>query len=96
MVSDEEIDADPEAFTCESCPVADALADLETDPDNAAAWRLFQQTVNRFTIDAHLVAETVRRATSGLDDAAYADLMARFAIVYEAVCPPPQRETTET
>ncbi len=69
--------------------MADALAGLEGDPENLAAWAMFQKVVNRFTLDTSLVGIALERATREADPDDFADLLARFEILYDALCPPP-------
>jgi uncharacterized protein (UPF0276 family) len=88
FASDEDVEADCEAYDCEACPVADALADLHDDAENERAWRLFHRAITRFSMDTGAVVVLLERLTKDLDAEEFSELMARFAIFYEAVCPP--------
>lgn len=64
---------------------------LDDDPDNAEAWRLFTQTITRFSSDLHLAGVLVQRVTEGLDPEHLLELMHRFSILYDVFCPPPDK-----
>lgn len=93
LLTDEaEQDEDPEAFTgCETCQVA---AHIETmDRANREAWSLYRQVVSRFTMDTQAVPVVLQRLTADLDADEFAETLARFEILYDAVCP--KRQTGE-
>lgn len=71
------------------------MRDLEADPINAEAWRLFQTTVTRFTVDTQTVALVLTRIAGDWPGDAFADLLARFSILYDVVNPP-RAEDAET
>jgi hypothetical protein len=77
-------------YDCATCPVAAQAAELEADAANAEAWRLFTQTITRFSSDLHLAGVMVDRMTAGMDPEDFADLMRRFGILYDVLCPPPE------
>lgn len=95
FASDEDVEADTEAYVCESCPVADALAELETDPACEEAWRLYRQTVNRFTIETHSVAVPLRQLAAERSPEDFADLMERFQLLFDTLHPAPAQESQE-
>jgi hypothetical protein len=72
--------------------VAEARADLHEDAENVAAWKMFQQVMSRFTVDTHAVSTVLERLTSDMDGRTFADLLERFAILYDALCPAPERK----
>ena len=87
-MDEDEADADPEPYDCDACPVADALAELETDQANVRAWSLFRQCCSRFTFDAHVVGVVYQRMTGELSAEEFIDLTARFALLYDTLHPP--------
>ena len=76
--------------------MADALHELHDDPENAKAWRLFHQIVTRFSMDTNSVAVVLERLTKELDADDLMELMARFSVFYDAVCPPQPNAAEET
>jgi hypothetical protein len=73
--------------------VRDAIEGLW--PENAEAWRIFQQVVTRFTVDLHAGNEVLRRATAHVDDVEeFGALMDRLSLIYELVYPPPTPSTS--
>lgn len=90
MASDAEIEGDLDAFDCDRCEVADALAALEEDPANLRAWRVFQTAVTRFTVDTHTVDRALMVATVDLDAETERDLFERLAVLYDTFHPPPE------
>jgi hypothetical protein len=59
-------------------------------PENAEAWRIFHQVVSRFTHDLQAGGEALRRLTAGVTDVDdYEDLLARLALIYDLLYPPP-------
>lgn len=92
FVSDEEVEADPQAFRCETCPVADQLAALDDDPANAQAWRLFHGIVNRMTVDTQTVAWRLERATAEMSADEIDELLARFRLLYDVLSPVPTHD----
>jgi hypothetical protein len=82
---------DEDLYDCQTCPVAAHLAELATDPDNAAAWDLFHQVVTRFTGDTFMTGIVFQRLTRRLDDDTYADVLKRCEILYDALCPAPEK-----
>lgn len=86
----DEIEAEPDAYDCETCPVREAVGALW--PENIEAWRLFQVAVTRFSVDLHLVGEIVRRLTAHIDDAEdAAAVLTRLSLIYEWLYPPPAK-----
>lgn len=70
--------------------MADHLAELDEDRENAEAWRLFHKLFSRFTVDTHTAAVLLEKliAERETDDAF--DLMDRFTLLYETLHPPPK------
>jgi len=90
FVSDEE--ADGEIHNCETCAVADMLADLDDDPDNAEAWALFHRTFTRFTVDTHVASVLLTKLISEREPSEALELVDRFAVLYDALHPPPEKK----
>lgn len=85
---------DPEAFDCETCPTAQALGSL--DEPNREAWRIFRLLASRFLVDLHAGGHVLDRLTADLDVEQFEDLMQRLRILYDVLCPVPQRPATES
>jgi hypothetical protein len=94
FVSKEDAEAGREegVYDCGSCVVAEQWTALASDPQNADAYRIFQQTVNRFTVDTHTAATILERLTEHLGPVAYADLIDRLGLLYDVLCPAPERK----
>jgi hypothetical protein len=90
MADDATLETDPELFNCETCPVADALAEIEADRPNCEAWRLYEQAVNRFTVDTHCVPLAVKAVMGERSSEDIADLLERFAVLYSIANPAPE------
>lgn len=92
MASDEALDEDPDAYSdaqCEGCAVRQAIEDL--DAPNRDAWSLYRQIVTRFTVDAQVVPLALSRLTADRDPDAFAELLDRFAVLYDALSPPKEQ-----
>lgn len=72
------------------CPVADMLADLEADAENADAWRWFHRVFSRFTVDTHVAHVLLTRLIAEREFEDASELMERFTILYDALQPPPE------
>lgn len=94
--TDEDVEGDSEAYDCDDCEVSQYWQDLEADAANLDAWRLFHQIVGRFTIETHATGIALERLTVGLEPEAFADLLDRFAILFDVMCPPSSKEQTDT
>lgn len=91
FVQDEdEIARDTEQYVCETCPVADNLARLDDDPENADAWRLFHKLFSRFTVDTHTASVLLEKLIAERDTDDAFDLMDRFTLLYDTLHPPPK------
>lgn len=88
FASDEEIRTDLYAYNCETCAVADALAELEADPANLRAWQIYQQVATRFNADVTATGLVLQRLTAGMDDEEFSDCMQRLAMIYDILQPP--------
>lgn len=73
--------------------MADAFATLETDADATEAWGLFQRIFTRLTFDAHAVPVVLHKLAGERHPDDFADLMERFSILYDVLCPP--QDTTK-
>lgn len=62
---------------------------------NHEAWRLHQQIVTRFTMDAQAVGMVLLRLTAGFSRDTFAELLERFTILYDALHPPTERPTED-
>ena len=94
MASDAEVEEDPDAYTrCDECPVAEQVGGL--CGENLAAWRQYRQVMTRFSVDTQSVPVLLRWACEELDADGREDLVARFALLYDALCPPPERKASE-
>lgn len=72
--------------------MAKQWTDLATDPANFEAYRIFQQAVSRFTVDTHTAPAILGRLTEHLGPEAYADLLDRLGLLYDVLCPAPERK----
>jgi hypothetical protein len=94
LASEEDIEQDPDVYTrCDECGVAGQIDGLCAE--NLAAWRQYREAVTRFAVDTQTVALVIQRCTADLDRDEFADLMERFAVLYNALCPPRQQKTSE-
>ena len=85
FADDEALEAEPELYNCDGCPIIAAVEDLE--PSNAEAWALFQRLATRFVVDAALVPEMFRRLTEDYSVDDFDDLTERLALIYDIVMP---------
>lgn len=91
---DDAIDEDPEMFSrCDQCPVAAQIEAL--DGVNREAWHLFRQVVSRFTVESQAVNVVLQRVTADRSLDEFTELLARFEILYDAVCPPREPRESE-
>ncbi len=81
---------DAEAYDCDACPVADALAELDEDAENLEAWRVFHRCVTRFSVDTHTTSLLLDGELRGRDPADVPDLMSRLTLLYDILHPPPE------
>ena len=86
--ADDELLGQPELFDCATCPVAEHCDAL--DPENRAAWSLYQQMAKRFVVDVGIGAEVFRRLTEAEDAETVCDRVQRLAIIYDVLSPPPE------
>lgn len=86
MVDEETAEEDSEAFDCETCPVADALADL--DGPNSEAWEFYKKVVTRLSADLYMGGVVLGSLTKGMDPDDFDDLWRRLTILYNALNPP--------
>jgi hypothetical protein len=70
--------------------VADRLAELDHDADNAEAWSLFHRCVSRFTVDTHITSVMVARELADREVHDAYDLLERFTLLYDILHPPPE------
>ncbi len=88
--TEEELEEDPEAYLgCEDCPVAQQIDGL--DAQNHDAYRLYQQVVTRFAVEAHAIPLALSRITEDLSQDEFTDLWERFGVLHDVFCPPPER-----
>jgi hypothetical protein len=71
--------------------VAQSLGSL--DEDNQRAWTIFQRLQSRFLLDHHASSVALDRLTRDLSHADCADLFDRLRVLYDIVCPPPERKS---
>lgn len=59
-------------------------------PENAEAWRLFQQTVTRFAADLQLTSAVLARLVPDgeMDAETFGELLERLSVIYEWLYPP--------
>lgn len=62
---------------------------LEQDRDAHDAWTLFHRVFSRLTVEAHVAGIALEKVAGDRDPDSFAELMARFGIIYDALCPPP-------
>jgi hypothetical protein len=86
LCDDETVEEDPEIFDCEECPVAAALATLDTD--NRAAWNLYRKVITRLSADLAAGGVVLDRLTRDLGSDDFDATWRRLMILYEAICPP--------
>lgn len=92
LASEEEQEHDPEMYQgCDTCPVAEHIEGL--CGENQTAWREYRQVVTRFTLETQSVALVLDRITTDLDRDAFEDRIERFAVLFDALCPPPESKT---
>lgn len=72
--------------------VAQKWTELAADQKNADAYRIFQQTVNRFTVDTHTAPAILGRLTEHLAPEDYGELVDRLGLLYDVLCPAPERK----
>jgi len=86
QTSDEEIvRTDPSVFNCETCAVRSAIEAL--DSVNAEAWGHFRRLCTRFLFETKSTPVALARITESLDAEDCAELLQRFAILYDAYYP---------
>lgn len=91
---DAEQEADPDAYSqCDECPVAMQIDGLCAV--NKRAWKMYRRVLSRFAADTHAIPLVLHRVTADLDLDDFADLMDRFAILYDVLCPPPAGQGTD-
>jgi len=69
------------------------LAELDDDADNAEAWALFHRTFTRFTVDTHVASVLLTKLIDSRESEAAMDLVERFALLYDALHPPPEKKS---
>ena len=87
---DAELDADAEAYNCETCPVAEQLAHLDEDQANGEAWRVFHRIFSRFTVDTHIASVVLEHVLAGHETEDTLTLVDRFTLLYDILHPPPE------
>lgn len=70
--------------------MAAALDDLEADPVNARAWRLYHQCVNRLSVEGGAVGFLLSRLARDLDEDEFADLVDRCVFAFDVFNPVPE------
>jgi len=90
FVTDEDRESEPEAYDCETCPVADALYLLDADALNRKAWSLYQQTVSRFTVEGHALGVVLEKLTADCDQDEFEELLARWTFAFDTCNPLPE------
>lgn len=63
---------------------------IELDAENQEAWAVFQAVLTRFTVDTHTVGLALAPVLDARAPEARADLLARLALLYDALYPPPK------
>lgn len=58
-------------------------------PENHHAWTLFHQCATRFLADTHAGGVALARLTADLSAEEFSDLLERFNLLYDVLCPPP-------
>lgn len=89
MVDEETAEDDADAFECETCPVAEALASL--DGPNRRAWQLYNTVVTRLAADLHAGGVVLDRLTRELDPDDFEDCWGRLTMLYHAINPVKRR-----
>jgi hypothetical protein len=79
-------------YDCGTCEVAKQWTALASDPQNAEAYRIFQQTANRFTVETHTAPVILGRLTEHLGPEAFSDMVDRIGLLYDVLCPAPERK----
>lgn len=85
LVEPDVLETDAALFDCDTCAVAQALADLW--PENVVAWTFFHRLSSRLVRDTHLAGELLRSYTADWDPDAIADLIDRLALVHDVLVP---------
>lgn len=87
LTADEDLEDDPDVCEdCNECPVAHWIDTL--DAPNREAWRLYRQVVTRFTVDAQAIPLVLSRITADYDVDSFTELLDRFAVLHDVMCPP--------
>lgn len=60
------------------------------DAQNYEAYRLYQQVVTRFAVEAHAIPLALQRMTADWSLDEFADLWDRFGVLHDVFCPPPK------
>lgn len=85
------IEGDPDQFDCENCPVAERVAEL--DSENREAWGCFQSVTCRLTMECPgLVVPVFSKLVEDKSPVDAADLLERMGKIYDTVCPPPAQD----
>ena len=70
--------------------MADVLAELDDDPQNAEAWAMFHRVVTRFSVDTHTAGVMLTHELTEKTQEEILDLFARFTLLYDILHPPPE------
>jgi hypothetical protein len=81
-----QIEAEPELYQCDTCPVA-AFPD-RLSPENRFAWGIYHQTCTRLAGEGHALGEVLRRFTAPLTDEEFEDCWVRLNILHDLLSPP--------
>jgi hypothetical protein len=87
MVDEETLDADPDLFLCDECPIIEQLQAL--DPFNAQVWNLYRQIVTRLASDLHAGSAIVERLTRDMTRDEFEETWRRLVLLYDTLQPPP-------
>jgi len=61
------------------------------DAENARAWRVFQQVARRLVMDWQLAPLVLEWAMADVPETDRLDVLARLAVIYDAMAPPPPK-----
>jgi hypothetical protein len=94
LATDEDLDINQgdDCYDCGLCPVADQISDLHADRANTEAWDLWRRTMSRFTFDTHTAGLVLAHLESDVTAQTFPELVERFAIIYDALYPPPEQK----
>ncbi len=84
--TDEELEAEPELFDCDTCEVARTWAAV--DPVNVEAWDIYHRLGGRYAQTLGLGAYLLEALTEDWDGATRADMVARLEIIMSELDPP--------